>query len=46
MDIHVVLDGKMPVYAGHQIGHAVKDRLLKCPLPISDIVIHIEPGDL
>jgi len=46
MDIHVVVDGEMSVYEGHQIGHAVKDRLLKSPLPISDVVIHIEPDAL
>jgi cation diffusion facilitator family transporter len=45
MDIHVVVDGEMTVYEGHQIGHAVKDRLLQSPLLISDIVVHVEPHE-
>jgi cation diffusion facilitator family transporter len=44
MDIHVVVDGDIPVNEGHQIGHDVKDRLLKSDLQITDVSIHIEPG--
>lgn len=44
MDIHVVVDGDIPVKEGHQIGHDVKDRLLKSDLHITDVSIHIEPG--
>ena len=46
MDIHVVVDGDMTVRNGHKIGHVVQHHLLNAPLPISDVVIHIEPDGL
>ncbi len=46
MDIHVVVNGEMSVREGHQIAHVVKDRLLESLLPISDVIIHIEPDGL
>lgn len=46
MDIHVVVNGDLPVREGHQIGHVVKERLLESLLPISDVIIHIEPDGL
>lgn len=42
-DLHVVVDGDLSVRCGHEIAHAVKDRLLESALPISDVIIHIEP---
>jgi cation diffusion facilitator family transporter len=44
MDIHVEVDGEITVQDGHGIGHRVKDRLVQSELPISDVVIHIEPA--
>ncbi len=46
MDIHVVVNGDLSVREGHQIAHVVKDRLLESLLPISDVIIHIEPDGL
>jgi len=43
MDIHVRVDGEIPVRKGHDIAHAVKDRLVASHLPIADVVVHIEP---
>ena len=43
MDIHVEVDGEVTVTEGHGIGHRVKDRLVDSSLPITDVVIHIEP---
>ena len=43
MDIHVVVNGSLPVRDGHEIGHRVKDRLVASDLPIEDVVVHIEP---
>ncbi|MFH1680955.1 MAG: cation diffusion facilitator family transporter, partial [Candidatus Eisenbacteria bacterium] len=43
MDIHVVVRGGISVREGHRIGHAVKDRLTESHLPISDVVVHVEP---
>ena len=45
MDMHVVVRGEISVQEGHQIGHAVKNRLLESKLRISDIIIHVEPNE-
>jgi cation diffusion facilitator family transporter len=42
-DIHVIVDGDISVREGHLIGHDVKDRLMEASIPISDVIIHIEP---
>jgi cation diffusion facilitator family transporter len=46
MDVHVVVNGDLSVREGHKIGHVVKERLLESLLPISDVIIHIEPDGL
>lgn len=43
MEIHVVVDGDIPVKDGHQIGHDVKDVLMNSTLQIVDVSVHIEP---
>ncbi|UCG52326.1 MAG: cation transporter [Candidatus Latescibacterota bacterium] len=45
VDIHVVVDGNIPVREGHAIAHDVKDALLKSELSIQDVDVHIEPAD-
>ena len=44
MDLHVEVDSAISVKDGHAIGHTVNDRLMKSPIPITDVVIHIEPA--
>lgn len=44
MDIHVEVDSEIPIREGHLIGHEVKDQLLDSDLPITDVVVHIEPA--
>lgn len=44
MDLHVEVDSAISVKNGHAIGHMVNDRLMKSSLPITDVVIHIEPA--
>jgi cation diffusion facilitator family transporter len=44
MDLHVEVDRDISVRNGHAIGHKVNDRLLESSLPITDVVIHIEPA--
>lgn len=44
MDIHVEVNSELTIREGHNIGHAVKDRLLDSELPISDVIVHIEPA--
>lgn len=45
MDLHVVVDGDIAVSKGHLIGHAVKDRLVQGSIPVTDVIIHIEPDE-
>jgi cation diffusion facilitator family transporter len=45
MDLHVVVDGNISVQQGHLIGHAVKDRLNEGPIPVTDVIVHIEPDE-
>jgi cation diffusion facilitator family transporter len=44
VDLHVIVDGRISVEAGHAIGHRVKDALRRSPLRILEALIHIEPG--
>lgn len=44
VEIHVEVDGNMSVFASHELGHKVKDKLIDSPLPLADVVVHIEPA--
>jgi cation diffusion facilitator family transporter len=44
VDIHVEVSGDMQVHKAHAIAHEVKDELLKSPLGIADVLVHIEPA--
>lgn len=43
IDIHVEVDGNMPVWQGHDIAHRVKDALLASEHGVADVLVHIEP---
>lgn len=43
VDIHVMVDGSIPVAEGHEIGHDVKRALLAANLGVLDVLVHIEP---
>lgn len=43
VDIQIRVDGEQTVRAGHDIAHAVKDALLRSPLHVSDVSVHVEP---
>ena len=45
VDIHVVVDGDLPVRRGHMLGHAVKGALLESELAILDVLVHVEPAE-
>ncbi|UCH83061.1 MAG: cation transporter [Candidatus Latescibacterota bacterium] len=45
VDIHVHVDGDIPVWEGHRIAHEVKDALLESELAIQDVDVHIEPAE-
>jgi cation diffusion facilitator family transporter len=43
LDLHVWMDGTMPLRDAHSVSHAVKDRLMERYPQIVDAIIHIEP---
>ncbi len=43
MDLHLWLDGDMPLKTAHGTSHVVKDRLMTRFPQLVDVVIHIEP---
>jgi cation diffusion facilitator family transporter len=43
VDIHVEVDGALPVREGHRIAHEVKDALLAAEVGVLDALVHIEP---
>lgn len=43
VDLHVVVDGNIPVRQGHTIAHRLKDRLQHEYPEIAGILIHVEP---
>jgi cation diffusion facilitator family transporter len=45
VDIHIVVDGVMPVRDGHAIAHKVKDALREAGLHVADTLVHVEPDD-
>ncbi|MBI4612654.1 MAG: cation transporter [Planctomycetes bacterium] len=42
-DIHIEVDPALSVAAGHEIGHRVKDELLRRFPRIRDVLVHLEP---
>jgi cation diffusion facilitator family transporter len=46
LDLHLWLDGDMPLKTAHSTSHVVKDRLMARFPQLADVVIHIEPPPL
>jgi len=46
VDLHVIVDGNLPVRQAHKIGHDVKDRLRAEHSYIKDVLVHIEPHQM
>jgi cation diffusion facilitator family transporter len=44
VDIHVEVNPDLSVRDSHEIGHAVKDRLLQKIVTVKDVLVHIEPA--
>jgi len=44
VDLHVEVDGDIPVRQGHHIAHEVKRALQESDPRIADVLIHIEPA--
>jgi len=45
VDLHVCVDGDLPVRAGHAIAHNVKEAIFQSNSHIRDVLIHIEPNE-
>jgi cation diffusion facilitator family transporter len=45
VDMHIIVDGKISVYDGHEIAHKVKTKIVTEFPRINDVLIHIEPDD-
>lgn len=43
VDIHIEVDGNIPVSAGHEIAHEVKDDLRRSHPNVADVLVHVEP---
>jgi divalent metal cation (Fe/Co/Zn/Cd) transporter len=43
MDIHVLVDGALTVWRGHDIAGQVKRRLIESQHRINDVTVHVEP---
>lgn len=46
VDLHVIVDGNMSVYDGHEIGHKVKDMICESNPKITDVLVHLEPHNM
>lgn len=46
LDLHLWLNGEMPLVEAHRLSHVVKDRLMARFPQIKDAIIHIEPPPL
>ena len=44
-DLHIRVSGEISVREGHDISHAVKDRLMASGLPLEDVTVHVEPEE-
>ena len=45
VDVHILVDPALSVSEGHQIGEAVRWRLIKTVEEVSDVTVHIDPED-
>lgn len=43
VDLHVEVDGDLPVREGHRIAHAVQDAILEENPRVAQVLVHIEP---
>lgn len=43
VELHIEVDGRIPVRDGHEISHWVKDALMAAGLGVLDASIHVEP---
>lgn len=46
VDLHAVVNGEITVREGHDIAHALKQRLMEALPELADVLVHIEPHRL
>jgi divalent metal cation (Fe/Co/Zn/Cd) transporter len=44
VDLHVEVDGDLPVREGHRIAHEVKDAIRARHSRVAEVLVHIEPA--
>jgi len=45
VDLHVLVNGSISVYEGHELAHRVKDAIRATNPRIADVLVHIEPAN-
>jgi cation diffusion facilitator family transporter len=45
VDLHVCVDGNLPVWRGHEIAHEVKRSICQTLPKVADVLVHIEPTE-
>ncbi len=43
LDLHIQVDGKMPLIEAHRLGHVAQQRLAR-ELGTNDVIVHVEPA--
>jgi cation diffusion facilitator family transporter len=43
VDLHVVVDGNLPVRTGHKLAHDVRNHIVENDPRIAEVLVHIEP---
>jgi cation diffusion facilitator family transporter len=46
VDLHVIVEGEISVLDGHEIGHNVKDAIIRANPGIADVLVHVEPTEV
>jgi cation diffusion facilitator family transporter len=46
IDLHIIVDGNISVREGHDIAHALKDKLMHEMPELANILIHVEPEEV
>lgn len=45
VDLHIVVNGQIPVREGHRIAHSVENAILKALPQVSEVLVHVEPEE-
>ena len=45
VDLHIIVNGQISVREGHHIAHSVEDAILRALPQVSEVLVHVEPGE-